>query len=398
MGTSPCRPWWMGVSSTRKVKNSSKIQSSLFAVIATRSRGTNRSETHTSFWLASLTLRPLPALTDSETHHRPRMEGLELGENYGHRSLHAGPSQSRTPNKGRSDEENTVDPRLTAEETAEEAKKRLKAEKKKRKLERAQKRALREAREARTALVDHEEPSGAVEDAPAEASTTKGKRKKRESLPADGQENDGRTKKRKSGTTKTRPSAPRQPSSDPENDPFTSSPIKLPPSSPPTFDDPNLDQEPESPVLLMKNRSKRTRKVEHQDDEETPARLLFPADHPALANGTSSSPEAAPSTAKEHPLATTSKQRTKATKPKPSANPTKSKPKSTAFQHSTPAGSTSQARRKPGRKPTKQTDEDLRKAFAKPSAMHEWLASKWVNLAELKRLEESGGDCLATRR
>ena len=43
------------------------------------------------------------------------------------------------------------------------------------------------------------------------------------------------------------------------------------------------------------------------------------------------------------------------------------------------------------RKVEKPTDEELSAHFSTPGAMNAYLASKWVNLSELKRLELAGG-------
>ena len=41
----------------------------------------------------------------------------------------------------------------------------------------------------------------------------------------------------------------------------------------------------------------------------------------------------------------------------------------------------------------KETDEELRRRFKTPGAMNTWLASKWIGLAELQRLEAAGSKC-----
>ena len=46
----------------------------------------------------------------------------------------------------------------------------------------------------------------------------------------------------------------------------------------------------------------------------------------------------------------------------------------------------------------KETDADLRRMFTNQTAMDGWLASKWVNLQELKRLEEAGSKSTRSAR
>jgi len=51
--------------------------------------------------------------------------------------------------------------------------------------------------------------------------------------------------------------------------------------------------------------------------------------------------------------------------------------------------------RRPRRKDSQPTDDEFRSRFSVPGAMEAYLASKWLNLQELKRLADAGGSLLA---
>ncbi|ORX37090.1 hypothetical protein BD324DRAFT_624745 [Kockovaella imperatae] len=351
------------------------------------------------------------------------MEGLALGENYGLFLPHAGPStyrrRSSTPNSHGALNEGAIN----VDERAEDSGRSSKEIKRLRKLERAQAKAMRAAKDARTALV-HENEAGDFDVSatderdrkPKESVIEKKRRVERRDLEnvgaihGDEMPPRGRKSKSQSGWKKAkRPPQPPVPSSDPE-DPFTSSPDKLPPSSLPSSPDnridPRLDFPPSSPPLRFPGRSGRIFSAKHPEvnGKDPFAKLLFadeqgtcqpiseghPAEHKTKNHKSQSS---VPHPGEKPPAGAASK---KSKKDSRSGKPDRLMDVGTAkVPDDIVSSSKGAATGLPPRKRRKkigetETYEELRKEFRKPAAMHQWLASKWVNLGELKRLEERG--------